>query len=95
MKANLDTFLKRVGINVDWSAGLITAHGDKCYGYKWRWEEENIPFEHGVAIYLLTYFKEYDIREQYERSGKWIDPGQWVIDNYARFRPYLPEATST
>lgn len=68
--------------------GLITAHGDKCYSYKDEWESHNIPFPHGVAIYLLTYVKPFS-KEVRETNNGWVDPKQWVIDNYQKFKPLL------
>jgi len=71
--------------------GMITAHGDKCYGYRAEWDAAGIPFEHGVAIYLLTYCSPYS-KESRETEEGWVDPWRWVIANYERFKPHLPPA---
>lgn len=69
--------------------GGIVAHGDKCYGYRFEWESKGIPFEHGVAIYLLTYLRPY-ANEVRETRGGWIAPKDWVIANYNKFASFLP-----
>lgn len=68
--------------------GLIGAHGDKCYSYKPNFKEAGIDFPHGVAIYLLTYMSPFS-KEVRETEHGWVDAGQWVIDNKARFLPLL------
>lgn len=89
LQKNLSTFFERVGVDFDQNAGIIGAHGDKGYGYRWRWEEHGIPFEHGMAIYLLTYTRPFS-HEVRETGSTWVDPAQWVIDNYERFKDKLP-----
>jgi len=83
---NLPDVFKKAGIHIDYHQGVITAHGDKCYGYKSQWEEAGIPFEHGVAIYLLTYFNPY-ASEVRETENGWVEVGEWVAQNYKRFFP--------
>jgi hypothetical protein len=68
--------------------GITTAHGDKCYSYKDIWEKNGISFNHGVAIYLLSYIKPYST-EVRETSNGWVDPCEWVINNYTKFKPFL------
>ena len=34
LDANLDTLFANLGKPIDYVSGLISAHGDKCYGYK-------------------------------------------------------------
>lgn len=75
--------------NAEYCDGLISAHGDKCYGYRYKWEQAGVPFEHGVAIYLLTYVRPYG-HEVRETEDGWVDVGQWVISNYDRFKHLLP-----
>jgi hypothetical protein len=69
--------------------GGIVAHGDKCYSYRSEWESKGIPFEHGVAIYLLTYLRPYS-KEVRETSNGWVAPKDWVIANYHKFVNHLP-----
>lgn len=85
---NLQDFYKK--LNIDSGNRSIIAHGDKCYGYRDKWNEANIPFPHGVAIYLLTYEKPFDKESRNTKNG-WVDPWKWVIDNYKRFKPLLNE----
>ena len=80
----LDFFRKlpelKTQVDSGWlNEGIISAHGDKCYSYRDTWAKAGIPFEHGVAIYLLTYMK------------PWCNEADnWVVDNYSRFKDLLP-----
>jgi len=89
---NLKTIFERVGIADRWSPGFVGAHGDKCYSYRYDWDKAGIPFEHGVAMYLLTYVTPFrqEVRETVEG---WVDPSKWIMDNYARFKPHLEDLT--
>lgn len=80
-------FVENCGLNDD-LRGLISAHGDKCYSYRCIWEEYNIPFEHGVAIYLLTYVKPFSEQVRNTKTG-WVDPYKWVIDNYKKLKIFF------
>ena len=83
-----------VGVNTDhYNKGMIGAHGDKAYGYKFDWNQAGIHFFHGVALYLLTYCHPFSC-ESRETDNGWIDPGKWVIDNYERFKDCLPPVDS-
>ena len=64
--------------------GIISAHGDKCYLYRDRWEKNGIEFHKGVALYLLTYISPFS-KESRETADGWVDPAKWVEDNYERF----------
>lgn len=88
---NLATFLDNLGHDGKQYKGLIAAHGDKCYGYQQYWEDAGVPFEHGVAIYLLGRIQPYANEIRKQNDGTWVDPMQWVVDNYQRFKRYLPE----
>jgi hypothetical protein len=90
LEEHLFPFMEAVGVDTEWCGGIISAHGDKAYGYDRRWEEHGIPFPHGVAIYLLTFVRPYG-QEVRKTDGGWVDPAEWVIDNYARFQEHLPE----
>lgn len=87
----LPKFFKDVGVDWESNAGIISAHGDKGYGYKHQWEDSGIPFPEGMAVYLLSYVSPYSETVRETDSG-WIDPGQWVIDNYDTFRDHLETA---
>jgi hypothetical protein len=67
---------------------LIVDHGDKAYQYQKIWENKNIHFYQGVAIYLLTYEKPFSEEVRKTENG-WIDPCKWVIENRERFIEFL------
>jgi len=91
LEKHLVPFMDQLDMNTDfYNNGLIGAHGDKCYGYRYQWNEAGIPFEHGVAIYLLTYCNPFS-KEVRETDAGWVDPGKWVKDNYPRFKQFLTE----
>lgn len=90
LEQHLPSFFTALGINWDWHGGIISAHGDKCYSYRQMWEDNGVPFYHGVAIYLLTYTSQYS-NEVRNTDDRWVDPGQWVVDNYERFKHLLVE----
>lgn len=75
--------------NAAGGGGLIVAHGDKCYQYRDEWRRAGLTFEHGVAIYLLTYLGPWSDSVRGTPDG-WVSPSQWVIANAPRFLPYLP-----
>lgn len=89
---NLVPFLSSLGIkDAHYYTGLISAHGDKCFSATYIWEPRGVPFNHGVAIYLLTYLNPY-AKECRETAKGWVAPFDWVADNYQRFLPHLPPA---
>lgn len=65
--------------------GAVSAHGDKCYGYKREWLRVGIPFHHGALLYLLTYTKEFGLTPKHESS-------EWVIRNYTKYVPMIEKA---
>lgn len=90
---HLVKFLADVGLDTRWyHEGLIGAHGDKAYSYRDEWEQAGIPFNHGVAIFLLSYCKPFreEVRKT-DESGRWINAGDWVRENYSRFKEHLPD----
>lgn len=89
LRDHLPTFFDQLDVGWEGNEGIIVAHGDKCYGYRERWADVGITFDHGTAIYLLSYVSPY-AREVRDTSDGWVDPGQWVIDNYDRFMTALP-----
>lgn len=84
LNKNFNKFTKSLGFKEDLT-GLISAHGDKAYQYEHLWKEKGIPFEHGVAMYLLTYVNPY-AKQVRETANGWINPCEWVIENYPRFK---------
>ena len=90
---NFQKFFDNINVNKEeqeLNCGIISAHGDKCYSYRDRWKINGIPFEHGVALYLLTYINPWSNEVRME-PGWWVDPWRWVIDNYKLFKKYLPK----
>jgi hypothetical protein len=72
--------------------GIIGAHGDKGYGYQYEWEKAGIPFEKGMMLYLLSYC--YPFSEQVRKTPTGFKkPSEWVVENYAKFKDELPDAT--
>ena len=83
---NLSAFLQKNGVQPIAVEGIISADGDKCYGARKRWEENGIPFERGVAMYILSKFSPYSDEVRDTKDG-WVDPFDWVIQNKERFAP--------
>ena len=88
---NLKPFLTKIGVNTDYyNNGLISAHGDKCYGYSDKFEENGIHFFHGALLYLLTYISPYE-KEVKETEKGWVDPSDWIVNNYPKYKKFLPK----
>jgi hypothetical protein len=85
-------FLKNIGHGDkwEWNCGIVTAHGDKGYSYRNDWEERNIPFHEGMVLYLLTYMNPWANEARNTNHG-FIDPKEWVINNYDRFKNDIPK----
>lgn len=90
LKNNLPDFFEKVGLTKAHTEGLLSAHGDKMYGYRYTWEAAGIHFYHGVAICLLSYFHPFS-EESRETINGWVAPDKWVIDNKERFLKHLPK----
>jgi hypothetical protein len=71
--------------------GSISAHGDKCYGYQARWEKAGIPFEHGVALYLLTYQHPYCDQVRQTKDDGFVSPAEWVESKYPEFKAFFDQ----
>ena len=83
---NLIIFLQRVGFSdAKYCIGLISAHGDKGYGYKRDWEEAGIPYEQGMAVYMLTYLSPWS-KTVRETDAGWVDPCQWVVEHHNKYK---------
>lgn len=85
LNKHLNSFFENVlGKNLESTScsGIISAYGDKCHCYKKKWENANIPFPHGVAIFLLSYYIE---------TEDGINVCQFVIDNYTKYKEFLPK----
>ena len=87
---NLYPFLREAGCeDVDYAGGLIAAHGDKSYGYFFMCEAVGIPKEHCAAMHLMTYLRPF-AREVRDTPDGFVNVGEWIIENYHRFRDILP-----
>lgn len=91
LDANFSQFLINLGMSPDYSYGIAGAHGDKAYSYRSDWDKIAIPFNHGVAIFLLSYLTPFRNEVGKTPTG-WVDVGDWVIANYERFKDKLPLA---
>lgn len=98
LEKHLPSFMEDVGVIDGQLGGIIGAHGDKCSGYSFIWEESGIPFPHAVAVYLISYLKPWcgEVREVLGNNGEeWVDPGLWVRNNYHRFQDFLHQGVDT
>lgn len=91
LEKHLGKFFENLGIYADYAIGMGSAHGDKCYSYRNQWEKVGIRFEHGVAIYLLSYVYPFSNEVRKTPNG-WIAPVEWVIANHERFLPAIKKA---
>ena len=92
LEEHLPAFWQALGLrNAQWltPGSILSAHGDKAYCYRRKWEQAGISFNHGVAIYLLTYIQPYS-QEVRETANGWVDVADWVVANYNRFKSFLP-----
>lgn len=86
----LPDFFGAVGLTWEHYAGIIGAHGDKCYSYRSQIELAGMTFGQGVALYMLTYCEPFASESRQTESG-WVDPIDWIVENKDRFLPLLPE----
>jgi hypothetical protein len=81
--------MEGIKINDHINNGMIIAHTDKCYQCATMWNNHDVPFERGVAIYLLTYIMPWAGQVR-DRADGWAAPANWVVENYQRFLPCFP-----
>lgn len=86
LEKHMNAFMSAVGLEGR-DPGIV-AHGDKCSCYQDKWRINGIPFSHGVAIYLISYWRPYSEEVRGTGTG-WVAPDDWVVNNYERFKPYL------
>lgn len=89
LEKNLSKFFERIGM-AGKDVGLISAHGDKCRQYSDEWERRGIPFEHGAAIYLLSYCHPFSKTVRETKDG-WVTPKDWVMRLYPNYCELLKE----
>lgn len=90
LNKHIVSFFNSLGLDGEDFKGMIVGAGDKCYGYEDKWAKAGICFEHGVAIYFLTYLQPWS-KEVRETDKGFIAPSNWVIDNYPKFKDQLDE----
>lgn len=75
------------GVNLDqsWLTDIIKTFGNKISNHKYEWNQDDIKFNRGALLYILTYSKDYNKSNDINRS-------QWVMDNYLKFFGYILEA---
>ena len=91
LEENLPVFLER--LNIDFNSicpGIISAHGDKGYSYRNVWNKHGIPFEHGMAIYLLSYLSPFSETVRDTKTG-WVVPCLWVLEKHSELAHLLPK----
>lgn len=84
----LNPFWKEVfgkSANELFCGGIVSAHGDKAYGYKNEWAKAGINKYRGTLLFLLSYTKERGETPRHEVE-------QWVIDNYPKYLPMIEVA---
>lgn len=68
-------------------------HSDKSHQYQDAWIDADIHPFNGTMLYLLTHelpwSEECRVLSAPGKAYGWLDPNQWVMDNYERFRIHL------
>ena len=87
LKNNFQIFLKNIGQEkqVPYAESIIACDADKCESYRVKWELNNIPYKHGVMIYLITKMKPYS-----SEARETISAEDFVIKYYEHFKNFLP-----
>ena len=85
LEINLPKIFTQLKLNMKFCDGLIVSDGDKCYTKKELFLNNNIPFEHGVALYLITKISPYSNYVRNTDNG-WVDPFKWIVENYPNFQ---------
>lgn len=84
LNLGVEEYLAKCGL------GMISSHGDKVYGYREQFKKAGLPFNYGVAIYLLTYMHPWSDEVRETKNG-WVAPCDWVVANKDRFLPFIPK----
>jgi hypothetical protein len=84
----LPSIFKSLGIEWNLYCGIIVADGDKCYGYADLFKRNGIPFEHGVAMYMLSKTSKYP-NQCRETSSGWVPVQEWIIKTYPSLKQYF------
>lgn len=65
--------------------GIVSAHGDKCYGYRSEWAKLGIEPRRGTLVFLLSYVSKY--AGKIDRSAM----DEWVVTHYKLLEPIILE----
>lgn len=81
LEEHFNTILTNMGrSDLIGSQGNFSSSGDKYYQYREAWDNRNIPFFHGAAMYhILELIYPHEARQT---PAGWVAPFKWVIDNY-------------
>lgn len=81
-------FLTNIGQEkqVPYSESIIVCDSDKCEQYRESWRNNDIPFEDGVMLYLITKMRPYN-----QEARVTISPCDFVIKYYPELKKYIPE----
>lgn len=87
LRNDFPIFLKNIGKEdqIPYAESIIICDSDKCMQYSKIWQENNIPFEHGVMIYLITKMRPYC-----KEARKTISASDFVIKYYEDFKKFIP-----
>jgi len=87
LKKKFPIFLKNIGkeSKVKYAESIIICDADKCDQYRSTWENNGIPFLHGVMIYLISKMRPYC-----NEARITISPNEFVIKYYKEFKNFIP-----
>lgn len=87
LEKNFPIFLKNIGKEnqIPYAESIISCDADKCTQYCRIWENNGIPFEHGIMIYLITKMRPYS-----DEARKTISACDFVIKYYEKFKEFMP-----
>ena len=80
-------FLKNIGREdqIKYAESIIICDSDKCDQYRYIWEKNNIPYMHGMMIYLITKMQPYCKEARVSLSAS-----DFVIKHYNDFKDLMP-----
>lgn len=86
LREKFPVFLKNIGKEdqVKYADSIIICDSDKCDQYKQLWKSKNIPFIHGVMIYLITKMRPYC-----DEARNTISAADFVIKYYEEFKNHF------
>jgi hypothetical protein len=94
---NFWDFLKELGIHksmFEKYERIIYSKIDLANHYKETFRRDEIPFYHGVCLFLLTYIPPWSAESGDIGDGIYIKVEDWIKSNYDFFKDKLPESPS-